>query len=64
MNETYKVRTVGGSLMVTLPQHVARFTKLVNGDELRIITHKDGKIILTPILTQLEREQRAVTSRK
>jgi antitoxin component of MazEF toxin-antitoxin module len=36
MNETYKIRNVGGSLMVVLPQQVARVLSLKAGDDVSI----------------------------
>lgn len=32
MNETYKIRSVGGALIVTIPQHIARESGLKVGD--------------------------------
>lgn len=57
--------TVGGALVVTLPQHVARFTKLVNGDTVTIVAHKNGTIIVTPTpLSQVARERRQENAAK
>lgn len=59
MEQTYKVRKVGGGLVITLPQHIVRFTKLIDGDTVTIIAHKDGKIIVTPTDSQGVRYRRA-----
>lgn len=43
MNDTYKVRQVGGTLMVTVPQHVARLLLIEAGQEVRITVSGTGK---------------------
>lgn len=43
MNETYKVRRVGGTLMVTVPQHVARVLLIEAGQEVAITVAASGK---------------------
>lgn len=36
MNDTYKIRNVGGCLMVTIPRKVSEILKLKAGDDVRI----------------------------
>jgi antitoxin component of MazEF toxin-antitoxin module len=36
MNETYKIRTVGGCLMLTIPRKVSEVMRLRAGDEVKI----------------------------
>lgn len=36
MNDTYKIRSIGGALLVTIPQHIARQMQLEAGDEVVI----------------------------
>lgn len=43
MNETYKVRQVGGTLMITVPQHVARLLLIEAGQEVAITVSGAGK---------------------
>lgn len=43
MNDTYKLRSVGGALMVTIPQHVARTLRLSRGDEVKITMANTGR---------------------
>lgn len=52
MNETYKIRNVGGSLMVVLPQQVARVLSLKAGDEVSISivsTGAGGDVLIKPV---------------
>lgn len=43
MNETYKVRQIGGTLMVTIPQQVARLLLIEAGQEVSITVSGTGK---------------------
>lgn len=43
MNETYKLRSVGGALMVTIPQYVAKVLNLSKGDEMKITIANSGR---------------------
>lgn len=36
MNDTYKIRLVGGALMVVIPQAAARALSMKAGDELKV----------------------------
>lgn len=36
MNETYKVRSIGGSLLVVIPQRIARQMQLKAGDDVAV----------------------------
>ena len=36
MNDTYKLRIVGGALMVTIPQKIVRILSLKAGDEVKL----------------------------
>jgi antitoxin component of MazEF toxin-antitoxin module len=54
MNETYKIRNVGGSLMVVLPQRIVRTMELQAGDEVTVQVEqigyrKRGPIVITPV---------------
>ena len=55
MNDTYKLRSVGGALMVTIPQKIARQMELRAGDEVVINAigfHSVGRpasIIVKPV---------------
>jgi antitoxin component of MazEF toxin-antitoxin module len=52
MNETYKIRNVGGSLMVVLPQQVARVLSLKAGDDVSISIVSigaGGDVLIKPV---------------
>lgn len=36
MNDTYKIRTIGGCLMLTIPRKVSEILRLQAGDEVKI----------------------------
>lgn len=44
MGDTYKLRSVGGALIVTIPQHIVRFAKLKAGTLVAITCNKYGLI--------------------
>jgi antitoxin component of MazEF toxin-antitoxin module len=48
MNETYKLRTIGGALMVTIPQKIVRQEGLRAGDEVRIAVMVGHVITVKP----------------
>lgn len=43
MNSSYRIRSVGGALMVTIPQYVARVLKFNKGDEVKITIANTGR---------------------
>jgi antitoxin component of MazEF toxin-antitoxin module len=53
MNETYKIRNVGGSLMVVLPQHIVKAMELQAGDGVVVqafnVGYKRGTITMKPV---------------
>lgn len=46
MNDTYKIRSIGGCLVVTLPQRVVRQVGLRAGDEVRIAVTVDRTVTI------------------
>lgn len=53
MNDTYKIRSVGGSLMIVVPQHIARAMNLKAGDEMTVqafdATKALAQIVVKPV---------------
>lgn len=49
MNDTYKLRSVGGALMVTIPQKIARQEGLRAGDEVQIKVIVGHVIAVKPV---------------
>lgn len=49
MNDTYKVRTVGGSLMIVLPQRIVRQVGLSAGDDVKIAVAVGHVITVKPV---------------
>ena len=49
MNDTYKLRSVGGALMVTIPQKIARQEGLRAGDEVKIAVIVGHVITVKPV---------------
>lgn len=51
MNDTYKIRTLGGALVVTLPQRLVRQYALKPKDEVALVAF-DKKHIIIEILSK------------
>lgn len=49
MNDTYKLRSVGGALMVTIPQRIARQMHLSPGDEVKIAVMVGHAVTIKPV---------------
>lgn len=53
MSETYKIRSIGGALLITIPQHIVRAMELRAGDEMVIqafdVGRKRGMITAKPV---------------
>jgi antitoxin component of MazEF toxin-antitoxin module len=60
MNDTYKLRSVGGALMVTVPQKIARILRFNKGDDVKIGVVKIGQGGLMTV----ERTVKPTTKRK
>lgn len=45
MNTTYKIRSIGGSLMVVLPQEICRSVGLKAGDKVAYVVSERGSLI-------------------
>lgn len=43
MNETYKIRSIGGSLLVVIPQYIARAMNLKAGDDVAVSAYDVGR---------------------
>lgn len=56
MNDTYKLRTVGGALVVTIPQQIAKALRLKSGDDLWITT-TERSVLLTKAAKPRERKR-------
>lgn len=48
MNDTYKIRSIGGALLVTIPQRIVRQMQLKAGDEVRIAMTVERIITVRP----------------
>jgi antitoxin component of MazEF toxin-antitoxin module len=54
VNETYKLRTIGGALVVTIPRHIQRLVCIKAGDDVRFTVSASrrkgvtGLIIIEP----------------
>lgn len=53
MSQTYKIRSIGGALLITIPQHIVRAMELQAGDEMVIqafdVGRKHGMITAKPV---------------
>lgn len=58
MNETYKIRNVGGSLMVVLPQKIVRDLSLKAGDEVVFRRAGSSRVISVEPLRPTAKEKR------
>lgn len=52
-NQPYKIRSIGGGLVIALPQHIAKAMELRAGDEVVIqafdVGYKRGMITIKPV---------------
>ena len=49
MNDTYRIRELGGTLVVTLPQKIVRELRLFAGDEVKFLASASNLIVIKPV---------------
>jgi antitoxin component of MazEF toxin-antitoxin module len=66
MSNVYKIRSLGGTLVITLPQRIVREWSLVAGDEatLKTAKHNGNDAIVIEPLRQFGRRQESQSRKK